>query len=113
MPFMLLKYHSRRCSPVRCQNVGLQALYKEFSCESFKFFLKVTTLSVIKPFGSFKKYFSHTISSRGEYFIFSLDDATAPLIRMREWEKKAFHYDNCAMAMITLFAVQTSEGWIA
>ena len=27
--------------------------------------------------------------------------------------RKKFHYDNCAMAMITLFAVQTSEGWIA
>jgi hypothetical protein len=26
---------------------------------------------------------------------------------------QSFHYDNCAMAMITLFAVQTSEGWIA
>ena len=50
---------------------------------------------------------------RGEYFVFSLDDHTAPLIQERIWSRKAFHYDNCAMAMITLFAVQTSEGWIA
>ena len=50
---------------------------------------------------------------RGEYFIFTLDDSTAPEIHMRVWDRKSFHYDNCAMAMITLFAVQTSEGWIA
>merc|ERR550517_1104478 len=50
---------------------------------------------------------------QGEYFIFTLDDSTAPEIHMRVWDRKSFHYDNCAMAMITLFAVQTSEGWIA
>ena len=51
--------------------------------------------------------------SRGEYYVFDLNDNTAPEIHQREWTRKAFHYDNCAMAMITLFAVQTSEGWIA
>ena len=45
--------------------------------------------------------------------MFNLDDHMAPEIHQRLWTKKAFHYDNCAMAMITLFAVQTSEGWIA
>jgi len=50
---------------------------------------------------------------QGEYFVFDLNDNTAPEIHQREWTRKAFHYDNCAMAMITLFAVQTSEGWIA
>ena len=56
---------------------------------------------------------SNICSPRGEYFIFTLDDSTAPEIHMRVWDRKSFHYDNCAMAMITLFAVQTSEGWIA
>ena len=27
--------------------------------------------------------------------------------------RKDFHYDNCFSAMLTLFAVQTSEGWVA
>ena len=29
------------------------------------------------------------------------------------WERRDFHYDNCFVAMLTLFAVQTSEGWVA
>ena len=49
---------------------------------------------------------------RGEYFVYDLNDNTAPNIVQRVWDRKSFHYDNCAIAMITLFAVQTSEGWI-
>ena len=36
-----------------------------------------------------------------------------PEVEPRLWEVKPFHYDNCAAAMMTLFAVQTSEGWVA
>jgi hypothetical protein len=32
---------------------------------------------------------------------------------LRIWARKDFHYDNCFYAMLTLFAVQTSEGWVA
>ena len=49
---------------------------------------------------------------RGEYFVYDLNDNTAPNIVQRVWDRRSFHYDNCAIAMITLFAVQTSEGWI-
>ena len=49
---------------------------------------------------------------RGEYFVYDLNDNTAPNIVARHWGRRSFHYDNCAIAMITLFAVQTSEGWI-
>ena len=49
---------------------------------------------------------------RGEYFVYDLNDNTAPNIVQRHWGRRSFHYDNCAIAMITLFAVQTSEGWI-
>jgi voltage-dependent calcium channel N type alpha-1B len=31
----------------------------------------------------------------------------------RIWQKQKFHYDNVAAAMLTLFAVQTTEGWPA
>ena len=55
----------------------------------------------------FYKYFS-----RGEYFVYDLNDNTAPNIEARHWGRRSFHFDNCAIAMITLFAVQTSEGWI-
>ncbi len=49
---------------------------------------------------------------RGEFFEFGSDDQP-PLVLAREWERRPFHYDNCFMAMLTLFAVQTSEGWVA
>lgn len=29
----------------------------------------------------------------------------------RKWELQSFHYNNVASAMLTLFAVQTTEGW--
>ena len=44
--------------------------------------------------------------------MYDLNDNTAPNIEARHWGRRSFHFDNCAIAMITLFAVQTSEGWI-
>jgi hypothetical protein len=35
----------------------------------------------------------------------------APQIVRREWKKWDFHYDNVLHAMLTLFTVQTGEGW--
>ena len=32
-------------------------------------------------------------------------------IFFRVWERNAFHYDNVAKAMLTLFVVSTFEGW--
>lgn len=49
---------------------------------------------------------------RGEFFIFGLQESQAPIVERRTWDIRTFNYDNCAAAMITLFAVQTSEGWI-
>ena len=49
---------------------------------------------------------------RGEFFVFGLEGAVTPIVERRTWDIKAFNYDNCAAAMITLFAVQTSEGWV-
>ena len=46
--------------------------------------------------------------------MFDLEDTNdPPEVVEREWLRKAFHYDNCFIAMLTLFAVQTSEGWVA
>ena len=50
---------------------------------------------------------------RGEFFVGGEFSASSPEVAPRVWERKAFNYDNCAAAMITLFAVQTSEGWVA
>jgi len=36
-----------------------------------------------------------------------------PVVMERIWQKQKFHYDNVAAAMLTLFAVQTTEGWPA
>ncbi|RWS16656.1 Voltage-dependent calcium channel type A subunit alpha-1-like protein [Dinothrombium tinctorium] len=46
----------------------------------------------------------------GEYFVFPGDDKP-PEVYMRSWKKRNFHYDNVMAAMLTLFAVQTGEGW--
>jgi len=34
-------------------------------------------------------------------------------VKERQWQRWDFHYDNVAYAMLTLFAVQTGEGWPA
>lgn len=34
-----------------------------------------------------------------------------PRREARVWSTQSFHYDNVATAMLTLFAVQTGEGW--
>ncbi|XP_063907007.1 voltage-dependent calcium channel type A subunit alpha-1 isoform X5 [Zophobas morio] len=47
---------------------------------------------------------------QGQYFIFD-EDSDVPRVEKRDWKLQSFHYDNVAMAMLTLFAVQTGEGW--
>lgn len=52
------------------------------------------------------------LSRRGEFFIGGESSPHVPVVQPRVWEVKPFNYDNCAAAMMTLFAVQTSEGWV-
>ncbi|RWS27414.1 voltage-dependent calcium channel type A subunit alpha-1-like protein [Leptotrombidium deliense] len=47
---------------------------------------------------------------QGEYFIYPGDDKP-PEVHVRLWRNRNFHYDNVMAAMLTLFAVQTGEGW--
>ncbi|XP_037083301.1 voltage-dependent calcium channel type A subunit alpha-1-like isoform X2 [Pollicipes pollicipes] len=47
---------------------------------------------------------------QGEYFVYT-DDKQPPEVRQRVWRQQDFHYDDVMMAMLTLFAVQTGEGW--
>ncbi|XP_047501335.1 voltage-dependent calcium channel type A subunit alpha-1-like isoform X8 [Penaeus chinensis] len=47
---------------------------------------------------------------QGEYFVFEGYDRP-PEVRPRKWNQQSFHYDNVMAAMLTLFAVQTGEGW--
>ncbi|GBM07834.1 Voltage-dependent calcium channel type A subunit alpha-1 [Araneus ventricosus] len=47
---------------------------------------------------------------QGEFFEFSGSDSP-PDVCKREWKKRDFHYDDVAAAMLTLFTVQTGEGW--
>lgn len=59
----------------------------------------------------FLKYFISTFTySRGSYFAFD-SESILPRQEPREWKTQTFHYDNVATAMLTLFAVQTGEGW--
>ena len=47
---------------------------------------------------------------RGQYFEYK-DPHKLPVVKARRWERWDFHYDDVASAMLTLFAVQTGEGW--
>lgn len=47
---------------------------------------------------------------QGEYLVFPGKDS-APSIERRQWKTRDFNYDNVMSAMLTLFAVQTGEGW--
>ncbi|XP_057324911.1 voltage-dependent calcium channel type A subunit alpha-1 isoform X2 [Microplitis mediator] len=47
---------------------------------------------------------------QGSYFVFE-EDSSLPQSRNRTWQPQSFHYDNVMAAMLTLFAVQTGEGW--
>lgn len=49
-------------------------------------------------------------NSRGQYFVFD-KSSLLPKADKRVWRAQDFHYDNVAVAMLTLFAVQTGEGW--
>ncbi|KAJ8934780.1 hypothetical protein NQ318_005622, partial [Aromia moschata] len=47
---------------------------------------------------------------QGQYFVYD-EDSDVPQVETRQWSLQKFHYDDVAMAMLTLFAVQTGEGW--
>lgn len=47
---------------------------------------------------------------RGSFFVFDSEEML-PREEKRIWDNQNFHYDNVATAMLTLFAVQTGEGW--
>ncbi|XP_011688054.1 PREDICTED: voltage-dependent calcium channel type A subunit alpha-1-like isoform X2 [Wasmannia auropunctata] len=46
----------------------------------------------------------------GQFFVFE-EGNLLPDLKDREWKSQSFHYDNVMVAMLTLFAVQTGEGW--
>lgn len=47
---------------------------------------------------------------QGNYFSFE-DGDVLPASKKRQWKIQSFNYNNVAAAMLTLFAVQTTEGW--
>ncbi|KAG7303960.1 hypothetical protein JYU34_010876 [Plutella xylostella] len=47
---------------------------------------------------------------QGSYFVYETN-SLLPKVTKRLWTTQSFHYDNVASAMLTLFAVQTGEGW--
>lgn len=60
------------------------------------------------------KFFSHY---RGSFLEYASDyedvnaDFYMPERTARKWKLRDFYYDNVFVAMLTLFAVQTGEGW--
>ncbi|CAN7994074.1 unnamed protein product, partial [Ixodes hexagonus] len=47
---------------------------------------------------------------KGEFYVFA-DADKPPRVEKRLWKHQPFHYDNVMAAMLTLFTVQTGEGW--
>jgi len=45
--------------------------------------------------------------------VFRAKENFPPEVKPRTWKRQKFHYDNVPTAMLTLFAVQTTEGWPA
>ena len=41
------------------------------------------------------------------------DESSPPEVEKREWRMWEFHYNNVLHAILTLFTVQTGEGWPA
>jgi len=54
--------------------------------------------------------FSNESISRGSYFDFGTGKHK-PECRARTWEPYDFTYDSVPQAILTLFTVQTGEGW--
>jgi voltage-dependent calcium channel L type alpha-1D len=48
---------------------------------------------------------------QGQFIIYKDGDLNYPIVEERVWDRNAFHYDNVAKAMLTLFVVSTFEGW--
>lgn len=48
--------------------------------------------------------------NRGSFFVYD-ETEELPREEKRRWMTQSFHYNNVATAMLTLFAVQTGEGW--
>ena len=48
---------------------------------------------------------------QGEFITYAYSDTSRPVVVEREWERYPFHYDNVGAGMLTLFIVQTFEGW--
>ena len=97
-------------------------LESNYSMESFSTVLILVNIllkSASKYFQPRKNLNSQKIISillchfRGHYFVYSVGSQNPPEVHQRSWERRPFHYDNVFMAMMTLFAVQTSEGWVA
>ena len=64
------------------------------------------------------KFFSCTDLSKttedecqGQYVTYAYSDITRPVVMNREWVRYPYHYDNVLSGMLTLFIVQTFEGW--
>lgn len=59
---------------------------------------------------SLMRQFCDCVYNRGSYFVYDPGE-TIPRAEKRQWMIQSFHYNNVASAMLTLFAVQTTEGW--
>ncbi|XP_059091600.1 muscle calcium channel subunit alpha-1-like isoform X4 [Tigriopus californicus] len=48
---------------------------------------------------------------QGQFIEYKDGDLNYPIVEERIWDRNAFHYDNVAKGLLTLFVVSTFEGW--
>ena len=77
----------------------------------FQFIFAVIAVQLFNGRFQFCNDFSRKVKGdcQGQYFEFN--GPGPPTVHDRIWDVRDFHYDNVAIAMLTLFAVQTGEGW--
>jgi voltage-dependent calcium channel N type alpha-1B len=77
----------------------------------FMFIFAVVAVQLFK--GRF--FYCNDLSKRtegeclGQYYVY--DEDGHPSIEDRSWNRWEFHYDNVVFAFLTLFTIQTGEGW--
>ena len=69
-----------------------------------------SSIIIIMRKGNYMSITNAVAVYRGQYFEYK-NLHKLPVVRARRWERWDFHYDDVASAMLTLFAVQTGEGW--
>ena len=96
---------------VDCKGPHLYTVYPHGSTDSLPYVTMGSgSLNAMAVFESEYKSKMTEDTCQGEFIVYKDGDLNYPIVEERVWERNAFHYDNVAKAMLTLFVVSTFEG---